>query len=772
MHIIFEDHRYPAESVQKVLHGISELQDVNKLVSVSYVGYYYEPTLKDCVFILPKVLLNEKDQLVTSQGTISPEQIITPKGQKEHLSDEFRKFLYEFAVWIYRTIKVYYDTHPQSDAIYYKQLPQSGAGVRHQADTFLDIILSLIRFNNENQDFFLYIIKNIHSGFNKINWTRTIAHSAAIIQDQNPIYLNPVNKKRQINFDEELFVIFFSILDYINSEYGFRTPITLQYELLPKSQFQSYLKGRGKTRLKEIRYKYFSDKALVLWELCYAFFDNTHQLAVNTNNKEYLLAKKYEHVFEAMIDDLIGIPHNQIPKGLADQDDGKRVDHLYTDLALTSPQEQKREVYYIGDSKYYKKGHSLGTNSLAKQYTYARNVIQWNIDLWKKDAAARETEEPNQAFRSIRLRPDDPSEGYDIIPNFFLSAFVNDFHDTQSDISPRKTENKKTGEMEDLCYFASQFEDRLFDRDTLLLMYFDLNFLYIIRLYARQRTTEKQAWKEKVHKLFRDRIRKIVQDKFDIYAMRARLGIDGDLYIRDHFYELNGHVFQPYGPDNEVYYALALDKNNPQQAASIKNTLNHYFILDKCNMGENPADKLHDLEQQELSRPLAPSQWLTFHYLQRTPQATILFGYYKDDDHLRWILGNNDKGSLVYNVRLQVGQTETRDGAHTANFYKQKKVQFVVLYTDDYATTGLYRVFHVKDTAEVLHERMAKTWYPSVKDDGDYFFFRFDEEVQIMPIDIYAALKEAKSQHLETYHSLVDGEPVFLTCEELMNLCQ
>lgn len=56
--------------------------------------------------------------------------------------------------------------------------------------------------------FYLYCSKNIHRGLNKINWNRTIATQPAIVQNGQPIYLNPVNKKRQINFDEELLIIF------------------------------------------------------------------------------------------------------------------------------------------------------------------------------------------------------------------------------------------------------------------------------------------------------------------------------------------------------------------------------------------------------------------------------------------------------------------------------------------------------------------------------------------------------------------------------------
>lgn len=69
------------------------------------------------------------------------------------------------------------------------------------------------------------------------------------------------------------------------------------------------------------------------------------------------------------------------------QEDGKIVDHLFTAASLTDSEdfhdkEKARQTYYIGDSKYYKMGHELGRESIYKQYTYARNVIQWNLDIF------------------------------------------------------------------------------------------------------------------------------------------------------------------------------------------------------------------------------------------------------------------------------------------------------------------------------------------------------------------------------------------------------
>lgn len=234
---------------------------------------------------------------------------------------------------------------------------------------------------------------------------RTISTTSAIIQEDNAIYLNPVNKKRQINFDEELLVIFFSILNYIGDTYGFPKEINCNFDLITGKRFEKYRNGYGIIRLNQIKYKYFSDKALQLWKLCYAFFDKSRQIYVNTSQKEYLLVKSFHIVFEAIIDALVG--DSPLPDGMdKKQEDGKIVDHLFTAKSLIEG--EASNTYYIGDSKYYKMGNELGKESVYKQYTYARNVIQWNLDIFNDGKVP-----PS----GIKLR-DDETEGYNIIPNF------------------------------------------------------------------------------------------------------------------------------------------------------------------------------------------------------------------------------------------------------------------------------------------------------------------------------------------------------------------
>ena len=57
MRILIEEYQYKVAAVKDILHGIDPLINIEDKVSIHYVGYYYNSLLKDCVFILPKVLL-------------------------------------------------------------------------------------------------------------------------------------------------------------------------------------------------------------------------------------------------------------------------------------------------------------------------------------------------------------------------------------------------------------------------------------------------------------------------------------------------------------------------------------------------------------------------------------------------------------------------------------------------------------------------------------------------------------------------------------------
>ena len=586
MKILLEEYKYPVELVKRVLCGIGmdTLQDVEGCVSLSYVGYFYNPEIKDCVFILPKVLMNENGKVF---GNNEPTDIIDIDAKDSPLSDTERKFLYEFAVWIYRAIAVFKDTHKESNIVCHNNLLQMGNGTKRRTNTLLDILLSLFQFAKDHQDFITFTIKNIHSGLNKINWTKTINRSQAIVQDGTPIYLNPVNKKRLVNFDEELLVIFYSILNYIGEKYGFEVKINVGFQLIKGAKFANYINGYGCRHLRQIKYKYYSDVALEMWGLCYAFFDKSQSITTSATLKEYLLVKNFYVVFEAIIDELLGSnkEKQELDKKLVEQQDGKIVDHLYTYKGLMQPEGEEGLTYYIGDSKYYKIGGHLGENSIYKQYTYARNIVQYNIDLWLNDKV--ETK-PN-----VKVR-DEQTEGYNILPNFFISASMkeNDFSYGHREIELTKMEERPNPEIK------FQFKDRLFDRDTMLLSRYNVNFLFVVALYARNNYGEKKKWRDEVRVRFREEIQNVLAKHYKFYPMRSK-GVRVDEYVETNFRQLIGKVFTPF-EDKEIL-TLALQHpsdfaSNPkeqerlekEQAELLEMLKKDFAIQDEYKLGSEP----------------------------------------------------------------------------------------------------------------------------------------------------------------------------------------
>lgn len=604
MKVLIEEYPYAATEVVDILDGLCTLQDIEQKISVSYVGYYYNPKIQDCVFILPKVLI-DKDQQVF--GKYRPEDIINL--DEGAMSPHELKFIYEFAVWIHRAIVVFKNAHPKSNIVHHRLIEAEGRGAKKRSNTLLDVILSLIRFAKDNRSFFTFILKNIHSGHNKINWTKTISSTPAVIEGDAPVYLNPINKKRQINFDEELIIIFFSILRYVSEHFGFKTEIPFGFKLITGARFERYISGYGRRRLRQIKYKYYSDTARRLWDLCYAFFDKAYMIKVSSAQSEYLLVKSFHVVFEAIIDTLIG--DHDVPEGLKEQADGKLVDHFYTYQGLAIDSADNNDIYYIGDSKYYKIGSQPGKESIYKQYTYARNVIQWNLNLFL-DPNSEDARKEKDRYRSIQLR-DPLTEGYNVIPNFFISASIDPETLSYKDHTHPHTPQPPV---------CRQFENRLYDRDTLLVSHYDVNFLHIIALYARDNTAAQAAWKSEVRRKFRKEVQNMLAEKFDFYAMAAHADVDAHEYMTANFQATLGKTYRPF--DNGAIFSLALDKS-PQYRAeneALKAELSKNFYLVPCALGQHP-ESLIASEQVAVGPVESPA----------AAKGKFLFGVVTERDH-------------------------------------------------------------------------------------------------------------------------------------------
>ena len=712
MRILIEEYQYDVAKVKDILHGIDALENVEGKVSIHYVGYYYNSLLMDCVFILPKVLLKDVAGQELAFGKYKPEDIVSPDKNKEMEVQE-KDFLYKFAVWIYRAIVVYKnDKRNDTDIVYHTKIAQIGKGSRRLSNTYLDILLQLLQFNKDNQSFFFFIVKNLHSGYNKINWTRTICRETAIVQGEQPIYLRPINKRRQINFDEELLVIFFSILNYIGDTYGFPKDIKCQFQLIKGAQFKTYLNGYGRTRLRQIKYKYFSDKALELWNLCYAFFDEARQVFVSTEKKEYLLVKSFYIVFEAIIDELIG--DNPLPDDMdKKQEDGKIVDHLYTAKSLI--ESETSQTYYIGDSKYYKMGHPLGSESIYKQYTYARNVIQWNLDIFNRG------EEPKSG---VRLR-DDVTEGYNIIPNFFVSAKMDESFDYAND-GIEKTDRQHNRHRKE------QFKNRLFDRDTLLLFHYDVNFLFVLSLYARDNASQKADWKRKVRNKFRKEIQDWLQDDFDFYAMAAKPGVDARQYFKTHFQDVLGKTYTPFA-DNDIF-SLALDKEDPEENNELLMAeLEKFFFIKPCKLSVNPGPIIEEARKTEGGTAPAPEK----------------------DGVLMVMMENYDAKckNFLSSGKLAIGIKYTKDSMEIVEHLSS--IGYVLFHHRN--TTGQH-LFTLKDVCKVVSDIDVETdRYKNVGTTEMYLAVNIDTTCEIADLVLDSTRKEFTSHtRYDAQYSTID----------------
>jgi hypothetical protein len=398
-------------------------------------------------------------------------------------------------------------------------------------------------------------------------------------------------------------VIFFSILNYMHSHYGFPVSIPVNYELITGARFEAYLNGQGKARLLRIKNKYFSDKAVYLWELCFAFFDMSRRVKVAVNDQEYILVKNFNIVFEAIIDKLIGTDRNLLPKRLADQSDGKTVDHLWVDDILL-PTSEETAVYYIGDSKYYKHSTPVGENSISKQFTYAQNVIQWSFDALKGLTECKDNK------YKLRLR-DDRTEGYNVLPNFFISAKV-DFEKldyTEENLRLHYGKNQ---------HESSQFSDRLFDRDTLLLSHYDVNFLFVLAMYARNNQGSIETWKTDVRKRFRERVQAVLGERYTFYAMKGYDAEESEQYITTHFQELLGKLYRT--PNEKSIYTLAVERKGKGEETLVRELRKHFYITE-CKLEDNPQDKIDNQIKKQGQMPVGKCIVVDDNYSEKTAEA-------------------------------------------------------------------------------------------------------------------------------------------------------
>lgn len=545
MKILFEEYQYNTKSLAPVI-GERYYLPINAIYSkIQYVGYYYNPKADngkgDVVIIFPKVFIN-KD--LKAFDEFSPEELINPSTEiinKLKFSGK-DKIIFEISTWLFRAIQQYNKRHYFNSITESQSINQVISNLDDKSNTELEINTSLFKFYKENQNLFTFIAKTSHSQQHKINWAKTINKKKPFIQNNQPFYVEVNSKKKMINEEEELIILFYSTLNYIKDKYAFELQLPQKYDLIKGNQFETMLR-RGCRYLKSIKYKYYSDKMITLYNLLYTYFERSESVQSKKQLEEILLIKDFNIVFEDMIDDLIG--DSNLLKSLKNHPDGKQLDHIYEYKSLILDD----SIYFVGDSKYYQPNTAVGVNSKAKQFTYAKNVIQHNIKLFNE----------NKLDDSLRYR-ENTTEGYNITPNFFISAFVhNEFDFSKSYLK----DNGKT-------ISQYHFENRLFDRDTLFVQSYDINFLFVLSAYISRNSTLKSNFKKDTQKHFRDKLVEYIDDNYDFYIAKPKSPLKSDEFVAKHFKLLNGKIYKPSQLEEDLIFAFEKKYNNDKIINEVK----------------------------------------------------------------------------------------------------------------------------------------------------------------------------------------------------------
>lgn len=595
MIFLFEEHPYDSGFLKKVIgHSEGDLKYRSKSgfntettkdgVKINGVGYCFfngQP-----VFVLPKVFLDENGQKafgvdIDAEGK---DCFGNQKEEDQSISVEQRKFFSSISLWLYSAIDKYNKnsegtkdngvaTPPQSESRNFKK--------NDRYATLLDIMSSMELFYKKNQSLFVFVAKNKHSGNHKINWQRTVNKKIPFIQDGVPIYMDLVKKAKVFDLDDRLLVLYFSAMRFIQDKFNYSMPQSEFYQPLKMNEMERLLENeRGLRELKKIKYKYFEDRLLKLYNIMEAFFRwGACYKNKNNNVQEYLIANSFNNVFEAMIDELVGDPEFA---DLKNNDDDKIIDHLYREKSLIFSSGSNDDIWHIGDSKYYQDPKDIRDVSIAKQYTYAKNMIQNFFS--PKYFDDNESHGATDAHYGIRYR-DELTEGYSVTPNFFIRGFVPKYEEDsqysfdyflkQNDNAPlirlareKDQNNEETEEamIERMWKNRNRhFENRLFDRDTLLLQIYDINFLYVLKAFTSKQSSIREEFKNDARDKFRKNFLILLRKKYYFWALYLSDWQNDDYttrleaFINNNFKMLVGRVFRSEATPKCLILALERD---------------------------------------------------------------------------------------------------------------------------------------------------------------------------------------------------------------------
>ena len=484
MYILIESEAYTKDLLDGLFDHVVDPQTIVLSGRVTSVGYYHSFDKNRLVLVLPKVFMREGEKTVFG---LTKEELLTAFSTASVNWKVAYGWIRQLSVYFYRSLLEYKKRNPSSTLIRSSEAFEIRSTKGQKQYSYLDMLLGFIDFYKKSGQYILFrYIELIKNQASKAQWDKTVRKSLPFLERENvPVYSLISNKKKAVNIEEELIVYFLSILHHLNAAHQLGLSIDKSYPILRGQSF-TQLCNTGLSKLRRIKYRYFTDTLRRMYSLCELFFSISNTVGIKKKRADFMFVSNYNLVFEDMVDKLFsettepGSPLEISLERLKYQDDGKIVDHIYSYDSLFDD----TTVFYIGDSKYYKSDSEAGRLSTYKQFTYAKNVIQFNIDELNRLGYER--------LRPVRYR-DELTEGYNISPNFFIYGYIDDVNDY----------NKHAIERNGRPVHSFHFEERLFDRDSLFVHRYKINFLFVLRSYTGFTLTQARIFKKEVRKTFK-----------------------------------------------------------------------------------------------------------------------------------------------------------------------------------------------------------------------------------------------------------------------------
>jgi hypothetical protein len=522
MYLLFEEHIYPTDWLNRL--GLAAfIKEVKPgQAKCNHVGFHRDYHKDRSVFVLPKVfaidgkLFGKYDYHCLCEKAASSVLTSPQYAQVRTLCEK-----------IYFCLRRYQLEVTSSGIVEASraQTIRSTVGAHHT--TAFEAMLTLIAFARSNPHIYVQTKEfENYRGINNIDWKNTFSKSIPFQSRKGLLYLEPYSKRPPQSPDDFLLSVYYSLLRDFRA-YDPTIPIDTSVHLFTEAEFCT-LKPRLPNILRNCRFQYYSDKLRQLYAFLQSFF-NASNAALSSGTVEYLFTDNFQAVFEKMVD--VVLSDEDLLRQYKHLRDGKEIDHLFghNDILKFS------KIIFVGDSKYYKDPSAIAFQKY-KQFTYARNIIQEHIYVINRGLETTYT-------RNFR---DPLSEGYNITPNFFVYGTVS------AGLGPEKTLLSRDA---DLREFSYHFANRLFDRDTLHILYFKIDFPLLLNCFIGALRRQAELWNV---------IRQNARDTILLEAQRYLDGLYGfyllDLgqdFIRRHFKILHGKLFT--SPVLFPRYILALE---------------------------------------------------------------------------------------------------------------------------------------------------------------------------------------------------------------------